>query len=211
MVQAVIKDTRCADYPNVARTADCKESVPEKRFRLSEVALPVVATLAGSALLGAAMVYFWDAIQGAGNWAYLSVFIAEFGNSAAIMIPTPGPAYTIALSLILNPFALGIVGGIAATLGELVGYYVGRKGSRAIEGGRIHRRMESLATRWGGRALFGFAALPVPFDIAGLWAGTVRFPLWRFLLFVSAGKIVKITGLALVGAYGLTWILGPLA
>ena len=182
-----------------------------KGFKLSQILLPIAVTLGGSVLVGLGFVYFWEYVESAGKWGYVGVFAAELVNSAAIIIPTPGPAYTIGMALILNPFILGVLGGIAATLGELVGYYVGTRGSEALEGKRFYEKTKKLASRWGGKALFAFAALPVPFDLAGIWAGSVRYPIWRFLLYVGSGKIIKVTAIAVATAYGLTWILGPLA
>ncbi|MCI0437521.1 MAG: VTT domain-containing protein [Chloroflexi bacterium] len=192
-------------------TAQAASQASRKKLRLSEMLLPFAGTLAGSALVGVAFVYFWDFIQATGKWGYLGVFAAELANSAAIIVPTPGPAYTIGMALVLNPFILGVLGGVAATLGELVGYYIGTRGSSALEGRRFYEKTRYFATRWGGKALFAFAAMPLPFDLAGIWAGTVRYPVWRFLLCVGGGKIVKITAMAVAAAYGLSWLLDPLA
>ena len=64
-----------------------------------------------------------------------------------------------------------------------------------------------MADRKVGLALFTFALLPVPFDIAGIWAGTVRYSPARFLLYVAAGKIIKFTVLAFGGFFGISWLL----
>ena len=94
-----------------------------------------------------------------GNWGYLGVFAAELGNSATIIIPTPGPVITLTLASILNPLLVGLVGGIAAAIGELSGYAVGATGRQALEGSRIYERFQALAQRRVGPALFVFAAL----------------------------------------------------
>ncbi len=59
-------------------------------------------------------------------------------------------------------------------------------------------------------ALFTFALMPIPFDVAGVWAGTMRYPLWRFLVFVTPGKVLKVTSVALAGSYSVNWLMGPL-
>ena len=38
-------------------------------------------------------------------------------------------------------------------------------------------------------------------------AGATKYPLHRFLLLVTAGKILKVTGIALLGYYGLSAIM----
>ena len=163
-----------------------------------------------SLLVVFAMLHFREVLAHLGPWSYLGVFLAEMGNSAVIVIPTPGPAYTFAMGVTLNPFILGLIGGVGAALGELIGYFLGAKGRRIFEGGRLYDRFRTMTTRWTGGALFAFALLPVPFDVAGLWAGTVRYPVWRFMLYVIPGKVVKVTGVALAGYYGLGLVAGTL-
>ena len=175
-------------------------------------AVGVVATTVGSgavmALVAVVLVQFRDSLVGTGAWGYAGVFLAELGNTVVILVPTPAHAYTFAAGATLNPWVLGIIGGTAAALGELTGYYLGLKGRRVVEGGEFYERMRSVTARWTGAALFTFAALPVPFDVAGVWAGALKYPVDKFLLYVLVGKTIKVTGIALAGYYGATWLLG---
>ena len=41
------------------------------------------------------------------------------------MIPMPGHAYSLTAAVVLNPFYLGLIGGLGAALGELSGYLFG--------------------------------------------------------------------------------------
>lgn len=177
----------------------------------SRSALRTGLVLVGSSLLVVfALLHFREALAHLGPWSYLGVFLAEMGNSAVIVIPTPGPAYTFAMGVTLNPFILGLIGGIGSALGELTGYVLGARGRRILEGGRLYDRFRTITNRWMGAALFAFALLPIPFDVAGLWAGTVRYPLWRFMLYVVPGKVIKVTSIALAGYYGMGLVAGPL-
>jgi membrane protein DedA with SNARE-associated domain len=171
--------------------------------------LSILGVLAIAVAMALALIHLREVIWHIGSWGYLGVFLAELASSATVLIPTPGSAYTLTMSAVLNPFLLGLLGGVASSRGELVGYGLGVKGSRALQRVRGYERVCALATRWGGGALFTFALLPLAFDVAGIWAGTVRYPLWRFLFYVMAGKVIKVTGIALVGYYGATWLLGP--
>ena len=56
-----------------------------------------------------------------GNWGYVGVALADFANSLVIIIPTPAPAYTFAMGALLNPVAIGIIGGLAAASDEMIG------------------------------------------------------------------------------------------
>ncbi len=153
------------------------------------ILLTGLVTVGFSLLVVFALLHFREALAHLGPWSYLGVFLAEMGNSAVIVIPTPGPAYTFAMGVTLNPFILGLIGGIGAAMGELTGYVLGVKGRRILEGGRLYDRFRTMSTRWMGGALFAFAFVPLPFDVAGLWAGTVRYPVWRFMLYVIPGKV----------------------
>lgn len=193
-------DVACA-YPPVDRASQLKTF-----FRFSSP----VSLIGMIALLMWFLVHFQETMRGLGAWAYLGVFLAELGNSAALLFPTPGPAYTMAMALILNPLLMGILGGIGAALGELTGYYLGTKGRRVIQQGRLYHYLHALAHKRTELAILAFAALPVPFDFVGLWAGAVRYPLLRFFLFLMLGKIIKVTVVALTISYGFHRLLGPL-
>ena len=73
-----------------------------------------------------------------------------------------------------------------------------------------YSRSLGFIRRWVGPSVFTFALIPGPFMITSLWAGAVHYPLWRFLLFVTAGKMIKLTGFAFVGYYSIPWLFRPL-
>lgn len=154
--------------------------------------------------------HFRESLSQIGPWGYLSAFVVELVGSATLFIPTSGRAYTMSMALVLDPFMLGLLGGIGAALGEYTGYYVGAKGGHILKGKRFYRWFHKMAERHLGMVLFVLALLPVPFDAAGLWAGAVRYPLTRFFLYVAPGKIMKMTAITLAVHYGITWMLGPL-
>ena len=74
----------------------------------------------------------------------------------------------------------------------------------------MYARMQSMTTRYGDLAIFFFAVMPVPFDIAGIWAGTVRYPIMRFFFSVAAAKIIRITLVAVISHYGIQLLTNPL-
>ena len=184
-----------------ARRRSSGVSIP---FRLNRaLAVQILALFAGA--IGVALIFirFGHLMESMGRWGYVGVAAAEFGGSAMLFLPTPTPAYTFAMGAALNPLAVGAIGGLFATLGELIGYYLGRRGSSIMADKPFFNRFKGWTDRWGGAALFMFAALPVPFDVAGVWAGTARYPLVRFIPVVLAGKTIKVTMTALAGYFGL--------
>ena len=170
--------------------------------------LPLAAALSFSVLIAFLTFEFRHVISELGRWGYVGVFLIELANSATIMFPTPGQTYTFALGVTLNPLMIGLIGGIGSAIGELTGYAVGAKTGQRFKGGRLFSKLQSFTMRWGGFSLFIFATIPGPFEVAGLWAGTVRYPLARFFVFVAVGKILKVTAFALAGYYSMGWLFG---
>ena len=146
---------------------------------------------------------FSSFLETLGHWRYLGVAAAEFGNSAMMVFPTPASAYTFAMGAALNPMLVGLVGGVAATLGEMIGYHIGKRGNSVISDRPAVQKFSAWTERWGTLVLLVCAALPVPFDIAGVWAGATRYPLARFIPVVLVGKTVRATSIALAGYFGL--------
>ena len=138
--------------------------IPRWLIRLLAPALAAVGVSLG---IVAVLIAFRDSLHLLGNWGYLGVAFGELANSALVLIPTPAPAYTFAMGSVLNPFALGTVGGVGAALGELFGYYLGVKGRQAIGSPRAMRRLKVLTSRWGSVALMAFAVSPLPFGPGG--------------------------------------------
>ena len=90
----------------------------------------------------------------------------------------------------------------------MTGYFLGYGGRAAFENINLYQRMEYSMKRWGAITLFILALIPNPlFDVAGAVAGALRFPLWKFLLYGGAGRIMKHIIFAFAGSWGIEAIL----
>lgn len=165
--------------------------------------LHLLALALASVSLAIVLFRFSSYLETLGHWRYLGVAAAEFANSAMMFFPTPASAYTFAMGAALNPLLVGVIGGAAATVGELIGYNIGKRGNSVIADRPAIQRFSAWTERWGSLVLFVCASLPVPFDIAGVWAGASRYPLARFMPIVFLGKTIRATGIALAGYFGL--------
>jgi uncharacterized membrane protein YdjX (TVP38/TMEM64 family) len=59
----------------------------------------------------------------------------------------------------------------------------------------------------GDITIFVLSVIPNPFfDLAGIAAGTLRYPLWRFLLACWLGKTIKTTVVAWAGSQSITLV-----
>ena len=195
-----------AEAPANGAVAAPVRGVPTHPSRL-RTGLRIAALLAFSTAIALLLIFASDFFTRIGNWGYLGVFVVQVLNSATILLPAPGHAHTFAIGGSLNPVIIGVVGGLGAGLGELTGYMLGATGRGMVAGGRWYARFDAVANRWTWAALFGIAALPLPFDVAGVWAGAYRYPVWRFLAFVAMGKMVKVTLIATAGYYSVPYLL----
>ncbi len=125
---------------------------------------------------------------------YLGVFLFSLVASATIVLPVPSWILVFSLSGSLNPLLLGIAAGAGSGLGELTGYFAGRGGTALVGTDKIS--LLDSHKKWITKAesitLFVVAFLPNPFfDIAGIAAGILKIPVWRFLIAVILGKTAR--------------------
>jgi membrane protein YqaA with SNARE-associated domain len=140
---------------------------------------------------------------------YTGIFVINLVSSASVIVPVPGVAAVCGSSvpaLHLNPLTLGVVGATGASLGEITGYLAGFGGQPMAARYRLYARIHDWAVRRGGVGLLLLALIPNPFfDIAGIAAGGVGYPLHKFLLYVFAGKTIRFTGIAYACRLGIDW------
>ena len=164
--------------------------------------LVVIAAISAVALL------MQDRIS-VGRLSYGAVAGAVLLASGGLVVPVPALAITCTTATFLNPAAVAFIAGLAGTLGELTGYFLGYSGSRVFERGRFYTRVEGWMRKRGWLLLFVISAVPNPlFDVAGIAAGALRYPLWRYLVAVGLGKQVKFFMVAYACHYSVQGIKG---
>ena len=139
------------------------------------------------------------------EFGYPGVFFLSFLASVSLVLPVPGLVSLCGVSLLLNPLVLGILAGIGETLGEISGYAIGYGGRTVVENRRYYARIRAWMERRGTAVIFLVSIVPNPFfDVVGITAGSVRFPLHRFLATVWIGKTLKGIMVAYSCHYGIT-------
>ena len=145
------------------------------------------------------------------NVGYAGVLAVNVIGSASVIVPVPGLAVVCGASagdVGLNPVLLGLAGGFGSTVGEMSGYLAGYGGNTLIQRSKHYERFRQLVIRNGGMALFVLSVIPNPlFDIAGIAAGSLGYPLKRFLLYVLAGKAIKFVVVAYACRQGIDWVI----
>ncbi|TEU22495.1 MAG: DedA family protein [Anaerolineales bacterium] len=135
-------------------------------------------------------------------YGYPGIFLISLVANATIIFPVPSLALVFALGGVLNPVLVGLAAGLGEALGELTGYLAGYSGQAVIENREIYDRLHDGMRRYGLATIFFLSLLPNPFfDLAGIAAGVLRFPIGYFLLSCWLGKTLKTTVVALAGAH----------
>jgi len=163
-------------------------------------ALTIVVVIASLA----AAVYFRDHLQELAGYGYAAVFLVGLVSNATLIFPIPGLAVSSLLGGLFNPWLVGLLGGVGQALGELSGYMVGYSGQTLVDRTATYERVGHWMNRHGMLTIFVMAILPNPlFDVGGMVAGAIRFPVGKFLLSCAVGKVIKNIAFALAGSYGI--------
>ena len=183
-------------------------NLPFNRGRPSNQALLRLAVFSGVVAVVTLAVVFRDAVD-LEDIGYAGLGLTVLVASGGLVLPVPSLATACAAGSFLNPPYVALVAGSAGAIGELTGYFLGYSGRGIIDQSRLYIRMEGWMRRRGWLALFIVALIPNPiFDVVGIAAGALRYPIWRFLIFVWAGKLLKFLALAYACAYSIDWLTG---
>jgi len=140
------------------------------------------------------------------NFSYLAIFAVSAIGTSTIFLPFPSYVIIIlfAISMGMNPLAVGIMAGLGSAAGELTGYLVGMGGEKVIEEKKkkqlkIIKYFTRLFKKFGFPLVVVTALIPFPFDIIGIIAGMSGYEIKKFFIATAIGKIAK----SLLIAYGL--------
>lgn len=146
---------------------------------------------------------FSDKVKELAGFGYLGVFVVSLVSSATVILPMPGALVVFSLVAALNPVLVALAASTGGIIGEITGYMAGYGGHGIAHGSVMHLRAERWMKRRGSWAIFFFAAVPLlPFDIAGLVAGALRYSLWKFMLIGWLGKSIKFIAVVYAMAWG---------
>lgn len=145
-----------------------------------------------------------EKIQELQTYGYPGIFLFSILANATILVPVPGVVFTSAMGAVFNPFFVSIAAGAGAALGELSGYLVGFSGQAVVEGSERYQRVVHWMDKYGDITILVLAFIPNPFfDLAGIVAGILKMPVWKFLIYCIVGKILKM----MIFAYSGYWVI----
>jgi membrane protein YqaA with SNARE-associated domain len=185
------------------------EPAPKKSWKQRVLSISIIVLVVGLSVgLFLFAQRFPDKVREFGNYGYLGVFIGSLISNATIILPVPGVLVLFPLVANLNPILVALAGSTGGIIGELSSYMAGFGGQAMVNKGRLYERVEGWMQKWGGWTIFVFAFAPiVPFDVAGLVGGAMRYPLWKFLLIGWIGKSLKYIWLVYAAIWGLNTLL----
>jgi len=155
------------------------------------------------------VMYFLSGVLGdVEAYGYLGIFLISLVASAVIVIPIPAIVVVFGMGAVLNPWLVGLMVGLAEPIGELPAYMAGYSGRLAFENSRFYGRLAKWMKQRIPLVLFLLSAVPNWFfDLAAAGSGALRYPLWKFLLVVFLGKLVKGWIVAFAGYWTLRLLL----
>lgn len=162
------------------------------------------------------LVYDW-LLQVSIALGYPGDFFVPLVGNAIVIVPFPyegipfilgGIRNSVTYDFVFDPTLVGLIAGLGAMIGEMVCYLAGRLGGRLVDekqtsGFSAFVKRHSIAAPL---AVFIVAATPVPDDAVIIPLGAVKYPWWKVVPPLLAGKTVELTAIAWAGRLSLDWI-----
>lgn len=146
---------------------------------------------------------------------FIAFALAFFGGLSPIISI---PYYLVIMSFGaagLNPYLLGLAGGVGVILGDSVFYFIGYTGKEFFSEG-LQEKFKKFSA-WCLEKPFALvffllflygSLIPLPNTFIVISMALMRFTYWRVMIPLAIGNIFFNTGAALIGAYGITLLAG---
>ncbi len=192
-------------YGKVNKTTADRKAWLKKRL------IPILALLL---VLAISVVLFFlgrnpELIAELEGYGYFGAFLISLIGNASILLPGIVLPILTGVGLVFYPASglfglvmVGLAGGVGAAIGELSGYMVGYSGRGIVEDKKRYWRLVGWVKKWGALAIFIFALVPLFFDLVGLAAGVLRFPVWKFVLVCWLGRTILYVAFIVLAALG---------
>jgi membrane protein YqaA with SNARE-associated domain len=152
-------------------------------------------------VLSVLLFIYRDQVAKLGAYGYPGIFFISLFANASIILPVPGVVVTSAMGAVFNPFWVALAAGSGAALGELSGYVAGYGGQTVIKDSPRYQKLTGWMRKYGDWTILALSIIPNPaFDLAGITAGALKLPVYRFLLWCWLGKVIKMAFFAYFGA-----------
>ena len=149
-----------------------------------------------------------DRINNIQPYGYLGIFLISLISNSTVFFPVPGVVAVFAAGALLNIFLVSLVAGLGGALGEISGYILGSSGRALIGKEDVYEKYEKYIKKYGLISIVFLSAIPNPFfDVAGVAAGALKIPLWKFILAALIGITLKMFLFASLGYASIEYLL----
>ena len=194
------KDLAEPSDPHRIHGSEPAERVRPFRRVLQRLWRPIV----GLAIVVAISVFVYrvgDRIEQFAPYGYPGIFVINLVGNATVILPAPSLAIVSVAGSVFNPYLVGLFAGAGSAVGELTGYLAGYSGRAVVQDQKRYEKMVAWMQRHALWVIFVLSIIPNPlFDLAGIAAGALKIPVYRFLLVCFVGKTIKTTAFALGGS-----------
>ena len=133
------------------------------------------------------------------NNTYLAIFMLSLIGGVSTFTSTT--FYTVLITIALsevNPVWLGLIASLGLTLGDLLFYYMGRKGKQCVPGKyeakiiKLTAKMEKINDKLIVLIIFLYSLTPLPSDILAIGLAFVEFSVKKLIPPLFLGNFVLI-------------------
>jgi membrane protein YqaA with SNARE-associated domain len=191
----------------------------DKVFALAMTAVLVywAAAMLNPSVIGPLTLFFEGVTRGAVLLGYPGTFFASLLGSASVVIEVPFAGVPFILGgiresgdgfFVFDPWLLGLLSGIGATIGDMTSYVLGYYGRRLTDESKVQGFSKFIAEhpRATPAVVFLLASTPLPLDPAVVSLGVARFSWWRVLVPSLIGEVAFLTGVSWAGRLSIGWI-----
>jgi len=139
---------------------------------------------------------------------YFGAFLIVLISNVSLIIIIPYASILFLLgSLGLNPWLLSIITAVAAAMGEVVAYVIGRSARGFVKNEEYIKKFERIKLFISKKPklvpllIFIFGATPIPDDIIMIPLGLVKYNFWKAIIPDALGKLVMIMVVVFSGKY----------
>ena len=148
---------------------------------------------------------------------YPGTFLACLLGSASVVVEVPFAGVPFVLGglreglsgpFIFDPWLVGVLSGVGATIGDMTSYVLGYGGRRLVDESSSSGFSKFIEDhpRATPVAVFVLAATPLPLDPAVVALGVARYSWWKLFWPCLIGEVIFLTVVSWAGRLSLGWL-----
>lgn len=133
------------------------------------------------------------------KYGILGIFLMTLISNSSILAPI-GPIVSVLGGRVYPPWFVGIVAATGSIMGEILVYNVGRITTNTDE--KWYNIIKHFMENNGFPTIVLVTAIPNPLiNISAIVAGSINYPMWKFLMATFIGNWIQFTICAYLGSF----------